>query len=95
MKENKAIFKKDEELASIQATVMSGMTGARAKASHINEEEVDVVLNWFEYEKKGYLESLNFQEALLSSYLLFRQRNMFFGVKYIRPITNPVASPPR
>ena len=49
-------FQKRKKLASIQATVMSGLTGATAKASNLNEEEANIVLDWLEHEKKGHLE---------------------------------------
>ena len=50
-------FQKRKKIASIQATVMSGITGATAKASNITEEDANIVFDWYEYEKKGHLES--------------------------------------
>lgn len=41
-------FQKRKKLASIQATVMSGLTGATAVASHLNEDEANTVLDWME-----------------------------------------------
>ncbi|CAM5206673.1 Putative membrane protein OS=Ureibacillus acetophenoni OX=614649 GN=SAMN05877842_111141 PE=4 SV=1 [Ureibacillus acetophenoni] len=48
-----SVFQKRRKLATIQATVMSGLAGATAKASHLSEEHANTVLNWFENEKKG------------------------------------------
>lgn len=46
-------FQNRRKLISIQGTVMSGITGATAKVSHLNEDDADLVLNWFEHEKKA------------------------------------------
>lgn len=41
-------FQKRRNLASIQTTVMSGMTGATAKATHLSINDANVILDWFE-----------------------------------------------
>lgn len=46
-------FQKRRRIATIQATVMSGFAGSTAKASHLNEEQANIVLDWFENRKRG------------------------------------------
>ncbi len=41
-------FQKRKNIASVQATVMSGMTGATAKAANLNVSDVEEVLQWYE-----------------------------------------------
>ncbi len=41
-------FQKRNELASIQATVMSGVMGATAKVAHLKIEDADKVFKWFQ-----------------------------------------------
>lgn len=43
-------FQKRKNIASVQATVMSGMMGATAKASHLNSPDAEQILQWFEKE---------------------------------------------
>lgn len=45
-------FQKRKNIASIQATVMSGITGATARVSHLNESDVNELLSWFEKSKE-------------------------------------------
>ncbi|SOC42102.1 putative membrane protein [Ureibacillus acetophenoni] len=46
-----SFFQKRKKLASIQATVMSGITGATAIASHLDEVETNTVLDWIEHKR--------------------------------------------
>lgn len=41
-------FQKRKRIASIQATVMSGLKGSTAKVNHLNGSDVDLILKWFE-----------------------------------------------
>ncbi|SOC18521.1 putative membrane protein [Ureibacillus xyleni] len=41
-------FQRRKNISSVQAIVMSGMTGATAKASNLNEHDAEQVLRWFE-----------------------------------------------
>lgn len=48
MQSKQSYFQKRKNIASVQATVMSGMTGATAKAAHLNVHDAEQVLLWFE-----------------------------------------------
>lgn len=41
-------FQKRKEIASVEAMVMSGITGATAKVRHLNKEDVEDIMSWFE-----------------------------------------------
>lgn len=43
-----SLFQKRKNLASIQVTVMSGMSGTSAKASNLNEHDNDQIIRWLE-----------------------------------------------
>jgi len=45
-------FQKKKSIATVQATVMSGASGATAKVAHLNESDVDEILSWFERRKE-------------------------------------------
>lgn len=48
MESRQSYFQKRKKIASIQATVMSGFAGATAKAAHLDENDVEVIMKWFE-----------------------------------------------
>lgn len=41
-------FQKRKQLSSCRIVVMSGMAGAEAEVSHLEKEQVDVILHWYE-----------------------------------------------
>lgn len=41
-------FQKRKQLSSCRIVVMSGMAGAEAEVSHLEQEQVDVILHWYE-----------------------------------------------
>lgn len=41
-------FQKRKQLSSCRIVIMSGMTGATAEVSHIEQEQVDALLTWYE-----------------------------------------------
>lgn len=41
-------FQKRKKIASVQATVMSGIAGATAKVRHLKESDVNRILSWFD-----------------------------------------------
>ena len=46
-------FQKRKNIATVQATVMSGIGGATGKVAHLNESDVDTILSWFERSKEN------------------------------------------
>lgn len=52
-------FQKRKNIASVRATVMASVGGASAKASHMEEADVEKVIAWFERKKeKSFLQDL-------------------------------------
>ena len=49
LKSSQNYFQKRKNIASIQATVMSGIAGETAYAHHLNESDANRVLTWFEH----------------------------------------------
>ncbi|WP_342462938.1 PH domain-containing protein [Ureibacillus sp. FSL K6-8385] len=41
-------FQKRKKIATVQATVMSGLAGATARVPHLDESDADAILSWFE-----------------------------------------------
>jgi len=46
-------FQKRKNIATVQATVMSGIGGATGKVAHLDESDVDAILSWFERSKEN------------------------------------------
>lgn len=51
MEKRQNYFQKRKNIATVQATVMSGNGGLTARADHLNEQDVDEILSWFEGSK--------------------------------------------
>lgn len=51
MQSRQSYFQKRKQLATCRVVVMSGMAGAVAEVSHIDEQQVDKILDWYEQEK--------------------------------------------
>nr|WP_232337072.1 PH domain-containing protein [Lysinibacillus timonensis] len=47
--QKQSLFQRKRRVATVNATVMSGMTGATAKVNHINVEDADTLLSWFKH----------------------------------------------
>ncbi len=45
---SQSFFKKRKNIASVQVTVMSGISGATAKVENLNKEDADNIMSWFE-----------------------------------------------
>lgn len=48
MDSKQSLFQKRKNVASVQVTVMSGMTGASAKAANLDQGDTERVLHWFD-----------------------------------------------
>ncbi|MFC7685932.1 PH domain-containing protein [Ureibacillus sp. GCM10028918] len=48
MESRQTYFQKRSELTTVQVTVMSGLTGATAKAMNLENKAVEDIMNWFE-----------------------------------------------
>jgi len=46
-------FQKRKNIATVQATVMSGIGGATGKVAHLDESDVDAIPSWFERSKEN------------------------------------------
>lgn len=44
-------FQKQKQLATGRVVVMSGMSGAEAKAYHMEQKDIEEIMEWFEYKK--------------------------------------------
>lgn len=66
---------------------MSGMTGAEARAYHMEQADIENMMDWFEHKKLPRNKSAE----------VFAYRPsaaVGLGLKKNKPMTNPVASPP-
>ena len=48
LESRQTIFQKRREIASVEVTVMSGLTGATAKAPNLENGDIEEMMNWFE-----------------------------------------------
>lgn len=62
LERRQSYFQNRRQIASIEATVMSGLAGASAKAPNLSVQDVDTVMDWFDRSKEGIEEAIEQQE---------------------------------
>ncbi len=56
MEQRQSFFQKRRDIASLKVTVMSGMHGATAIAYHMDQSEIESLMEWYRHTKKAAIE---------------------------------------